>query len=57
MAIERATIENLQKDPRLQKQDDIYYNNLKEFALYKLSFYQCFECQEPYFGGVKDCGD
>lgn len=33
MAIERATIENLQKDPRLQKQDDIYYNNLKEFAL------------------------
>jgi hypothetical protein len=21
----------------------------------KLSFYQCFECKLPYFGGMKEC--
>ena len=23
----------------------------------KMAFYKCFKCEEPYFGGLRDCGD
>lgn len=54
-AMERAKFEDLHKNPRLKTQGDRFYNDLKGFALYKLSYYMCFKCQNPYFGGMKDC--
>lgn len=56
-AINRANHEGLDKDPRLSNPEDAYYNDLKGFALQKLAFYQCFKCNMPYYGGMRECGD
>ena len=29
---------------------------MEEYALKNLSYYQCFKCSNPYFGGKKECG-
>ena len=55
MSLERAKFEDLHKDPRLAKVGDIFYNDLQGYALKKLSYYNCFKCSNPYFGGMKDC--
>lgn len=54
-ALERAKFEDIDKDPRLKDPTDHYYNNLQDFAMYKLAYYQCFQCKDAYFGGKKDC--
>lgn len=54
-AIIRAKFENLDKNPRLVDRNDRFFNDIKAFAIYKLSYYQCFKCKGPYFGGMKDC--
>ena len=36
---------------------DVYYNDLKGFALHKLSFFECFKCKDPYYGGMNECGE
>ena len=36
---------------------DFYYGKLPEFALHHLTFYECFKCEEPYFGGMQDCAE
>ena len=52
---ERAKFEDLHKDPRLKKVGDPFYNDLLGFAMKRLSYYQCFKCNDPYYGGMKDC--
>ena len=54
-AMERAKFEDLHKDPRLKKPGDAFYNDLLGYAMKRLSYYQCFKCNDPYFGGMKDC--
>lgn len=54
-ALDRAKFEGLDKDPLLKDKNYVYYNNLQDFALYKLAYYECFKCKEAYFGGKKDC--
>ena len=54
-ALDRAKIEGLDKSDRLKKQGDAYFNNLEKLAMDKLSFYQCFKCKHPYFGGLYAC--
>ena len=56
-AVERAKYEGLDKHERLTTVGDHFYGKLKEFALFKMSYYMCFKCKSPYFGGMKDCGD
>lgn len=56
-ALERAKFEELEKHPRLQDPKDHYYGRLGDFALFKMSYYQCHKCKNPYFGGMVDCGD
>ena len=34
---------------------DIYYGKLAEFAMHQCTFYECFKCKKPYFGGMQDC--
>lgn len=53
--LERAKYEGIDKHDRLKKPGDKFYNDLKAYAIYKLSYYQCFKCKAPYFGGMKDC--
>ena len=56
-ALERAKHEGLDKDERLKKPGDAYFNNLEAYAMARLSYYTCYECKKPYFGGLKDCGN
>lgn len=53
-ALERAKHEGLDKDERLKKVGDPYYNDLQKYAMARLSYYTCYECKDPYFGGLKD---
>lgn len=53
-ALERAKHEGLDKDERLKKPDDQYFNDLEKYAMARLSYYTCYECKAPYFGGLKD---
>ena len=55
MALERAKIDGLDKHDKLKDPKYAYFNTLEGYALFKCSYYQCFECKEPYFGGLKDC--
>ena len=55
MAIKRISYEGLYKDARLKDPKDRYYNKLEEYALARLSYYMCFKCKKPYFGGLKSC--
>ena len=33
----------------------IYNQNIKEFALKKLTWYECQKCKRAYYGGRRDC--
>jgi hypothetical protein len=54
MAMERAKFEEMHKDKRVMPGGD-YHNNLEAYAMKKLSYYMCFKCNSPYFGGMKEC--
>ena len=54
-AMERAKFEDLEKAPRLQDKNDRFFGKLQDYAMSKLSYYMCFKCNIPYFGGMKDC--
>lgn len=45
----------MDKDERLQKEGDRFYNDLRGYSIFKLAYYQCFKCKQPYFGGMRDC--
>ena len=34
---------------------DPFYQDIEAFALYMLSYYMCFKCSVPYYGGMKAC--
>jgi hypothetical protein len=55
-AMERAIAEGIDKDDRLMNPDDPYFNDLETYAMHRLSFYMCFTCSEPYYGGKRECG-
>eukprot|EP01117_Protostelium_nocturnum_P011289 TRINITY_DN4098_c1_g1_i4.p1 TRINITY_DN4098_c1_g1~~TRINITY_DN4098_c1_g1_i4.p1 ORF type:complete len:652 (-),score=236.82 TRINITY_DN4098_c1_g1_i4:52-2007(-) len=38
------------KDPNSQ-----FYQNPEKYALYKYSYFPCFSCKKPYFGGERAC--
>lgn len=56
-AIERGKHEGLDKHERLKKQSDHYFNKFNEYCMDKLAYYECFKCKDPYFGGMKECGN
>lgn len=56
-AIERAKMQGIDQDARLKNPDDQYFENLPKYAMARLSYYMCFKCKAPYFGGLKECGN
>ena len=56
MAELRLKHEGLDKDPCLRERGNKYYNNPKLYAMTTLSYFECFKCKNPYFGGRKECG-
>ena len=50
-----AVEEGYDKTGRVVTQGDIYFGDLAAFAMKNCTFYECFKCREPYFGGMEDC--
>jgi E3 ubiquitin-protein ligase MYCBP2 len=55
MSLERIKFENLEKDPMLIEPNSPFFGKKIDFALKKLSYYMCYECNKPYFAGLRDC--
>ena len=53
--MEVAKNQGVDKDERLSTAGDFYFGKPLALALHSCSFYQCFECSKPYFGGMIDC--
>ena len=54
-ALDSAQKQGLLTDERLTTPTDAYFGKPQEFAMHRCSFYQCFKCKKPYFGGLIDC--
>ena len=55
MAMDVAEVQGLDRDERVTTPGDFYYGKVKEFAMHSCSFYECYDCKKPYFGGLVDC--
>lgn len=55
ISMERLKYENRDKDERLSRVGDTYYQKPMEYSLAIYSYYMCFKCKKPYFGGLKSC--
>jgi len=53
--MERLKYEKRDKDERLLKVGDQYYGKPEEYCMAIYSYYLCFKCKKPYFGGLKSC--
>jgi HRD ubiquitin ligase complex, ER membrane component len=56
-SLERLKYEKRDKDERLTTEGDPYYQKPVEYAMAIYSYYECFKCKKPYFGGLKRCED
>jgi E3 ubiquitin-protein ligase MYCBP2 len=45
------------KDLTLSDKVSPYYNNPEKYAMTIYAYFQCFKCNEPYFGGRKSCAE
>ena len=54
-AVDKAIEMGLDKEGRVVTEGDVYYNDLTGFAVHNCAFYQCYQCDKPYFGGMEDC--
>ena len=55
VALEVAEAQGLDKDERLTTKGDFYEGKLLDLAMHSCAFYQCNDCEAPYFGGMVDC--
>jgi len=55
LSIKMAVQEGLDKEGRVVTQGDIYFGKLADFAMHNCTIYECFKCQDVYFGGMQDC--
>ena len=55
MALEVAQNQGLHLSERLNTPGDPFEGDLKGLALHSCAFYECHDCQKPYFGGMIDC--
>lgn len=53
--IERLRIEGLLDHPAITSIDSPYYNAPVSWARQNLTYFECFECKKPYFGGIRGC--
>ena len=55
LAMEVAEGQGLPNSERLTTPGDPYEGKMLELALHSCTFYECFDCKKPYFGGMADC--
>lgn len=54
-SLENAQLQGVFADGRVDDPADHYYGKSLDYAMHRCSFYQCYECKKPYFGGLIDC--
>eukprot|EP01063_Lacrimia_lanifica_P001009 TRINITY_DN1047_c0_g4_i1.p1 TRINITY_DN1047_c0_g4~~TRINITY_DN1047_c0_g4_i1.p1 ORF type:complete len:712 (+),score=239.60 TRINITY_DN1047_c0_g4_i1:132-2138(+) len=55
LALLRLKHEGMDSDAAVTAPEGAYYNNPLGYAEAVLSYYQCYVCERPYFGGVRQC--
>ena len=53
--LKRLKYEGRDKDDAVIKPDGKYYNDPINYAQHIYAYFMCFECKNPYFGGMKAC--
>ena len=48
-------MKNKEKDEKLLDPQSIFYNNPEMYSISIFSYFLCFKCEKPYYGGRKDC--
>eukprot|EP01083_Nonionella_stella_P224105 798025_1 len=56
LSVEQLKKEGLEKDEAVVDKDGRFYNDPEGFAMHHFAFFQCFECEVPYFAGAHECG-
>lgn len=56
-SLKRLVHEGNDKDLTLSDKASPYYNNPEKYAMTIYAYFQCFKCNEPYFGGRKSCAE
>ncbi len=56
-SLERLKYEKREKDEKLVLRGSPYFQKPAEYAMAIYSYYECFKCKKPYFGGLKSCED
>ena len=51
----RLKHEKKDKEKRLEDANDPYFEKPQEYAMAIYSYYQCYECKVPFFGGLRSC--
>lgn len=51
----RIEVEDLDKDERVVDPNSRYYNDAFQYGLDVYAFYLCNNCEDPFFGGRRDC--
>ena len=55
LALSSAKNQGILNDERLSDVNDDYFGKPQEYANHRCSIYMCHECNNPYFGGLRDC--
>jgi hypothetical protein len=53
--LERMKLEGLDEHEALITESSKYYKKPLEWCRENLTYYECFKCRKPYFGGLKEC--
>ena len=56
MSLMRLKHEERDKDEKLKDSSYAFYKKPMEYAMDIYSYYTCFKCKSPFFGGAKACG-
>jgi hypothetical protein len=54
-SVERLEYMGLKNCKELTDEDSQFFNNPSKYALFRFSYFPCFKCKEPYFGGERAC--
>jgi len=54
-AIQRLQFLKLDKSKEITNAQSPYFNAPEKYALYHFSYFTCFKCKNPYFGGERAC--
>lgn len=56
-ALLRVRAEGKEEDPEIAEVGGRFYKDPLAWGMHHLTYYQCFTCKKPYFGGLAECGE